>query len=341
MRVNVSWKVVAGASLVLLSTILAILLYWPRYFSAGTYRLEVSPGAGVASVGNQLKRAGVIQSVWGFRLLSKLQGLERSLRPGFFYFKSPISLWQVEAVLGQPPKRVTLTFIEGWSYGQVKQLIDTHPGIKHTTLNWSEAELLNSIAKGKDYHSMEGLLSPDSFYFYEGTPDRQVYQKAYELMQKELQQAWESRDKDLPYHTPYELLIMASLIEKETANAEDRPLVAAVLVNRLKKGTRLQTDPTVIYGAGKSFQAPITQTDLKMNNQYNTYTRIGLPPTPIANPSRASLQAAAHPAPVDYNYFVSRGDHSGKSQFSRSLAEHLEAVKAYRIRKLMGAEIRE
>ena len=181
---------------------------------------------------------------------------------------------------------------------------------------------------------IEGLRFKDMRKIINENPDlRQIYRAAYKMMQTYLNEAWDGRDKDLPYKNPYELLIMASIVEKESAHESDRKDIAAVFRNRLEKGMRLQTDPTVIYGMGDAYQGNIRRKDLETDTPYNTYTRAGLTPTPIALPSKAALEAAAHPNQNDYLYFVAKMDGTNRSHFSKTLDEHNDAVRKYILKK--------
>jgi UPF0755 protein len=194
----------------------------------------------------------------------------------------------------------------------------------------TDAEILRRIGATESH--AEGLFFPDTYYFSDGVSDIDVLQRAYESMQRKLTEAWELRDDNLPYATPYEALIMASVVEKETGKASERPMIARVFLNRLKIGMRLQTDPTVIYGMGERFNGNIRKQDLLKDTPYNTYTRDGLPPTPIAMPGLAAIEAALHPdASGNYLYFVGKGD--GSHTFSKSLQEHNSAVARYQLGK--------
>ena len=176
-------------------------------------------------------------------------------------------------------------------------------------------------------HNLEGWFAPDTYYYGEGSTDKQVLTDLYKRQQQALTKAWENRDPDLPYNNPYEALVMASIIEKETSVAEERPLVSAVFSNRLNKNMRLQTDPTIIYGMGSRYKGNIRRKDIDEKTAYNTYQIDGLPPTPIALPSAASIEATLHPADSDALYFVATGN--GGHKFTNSLNEHNQAVKEY------------
>lgn len=219
-----------------------------------------------------------------------------------------------------------LRLIEGWTFRQVRETIESHPWIRADTADLSDAELLARI--GAQENHPEGLFFPDTYRFARYSPASAVLRSAYASMQGRLEQVWETRDPALPVSTPYEALILASIIEKETGRPDERGRVASVFANRLRIGMRLQTDPTLIYGyGGEAFEGRLRRRHLDTDHAYNTYTRAGLPPTPIAMPGQASLQAAVRPDETDYLYFVARGD--GSSQFSRTLAEHNRAVNVF------------
>ena len=199
------------------------------------------------------------------------------------------------------------------------------PLLKHDSADMSDAELLQAI--GAEESHLEGLLFPDTYFYAPHTSDLDVLRRAYRLQHDKLLAAWEARAPGLPYRTPYEALILASIVEKETGAASERPRIAGVFLNRLKRGMRLQTDPAVIYGLGENFDGNLRKADLQTDTPYNTYTRTGLPPTPIAMPSEAAIEAALNPARTDALYFVARGD--GTHVFSSTLEAHNRAVNRY------------
>jgi UPF0755 protein len=207
----------------------------------------------------------------------------------------------------------------------MRTTLDEHPDLAHTTRALTDEEVLQRLDIKEV--SPEGLFFPDTYHFASGSSDLRILERAHRLMQSHLEARWAARAPDLPLATPYEALILASIVEKETGREEERPLIAAVLVNRLRKGMPLQADPTVIYGLGEGFDGNLRKRDLLTDARYNTYTRTGLPPTPIAMPGLASLAAALNPPASDVLYFVSRGD--GSSHFSRTLGEHERAVTKY------------
>jgi len=208
---------------------------------------------------------------------------------------------------------------------QMRERLDAHPGIRHDSKGLPEQEILRLI--GASERMAEGLFFPDTYLFAKQSRDIDVLARAYRAMQKHLAREWENRAPGLPFANPYQALILASIVEKETGRDQDRAMIAAVFINRLRQGMLLQTDPSVIYGLGAKFDGNLRKRDLLADGPYNTYTRTGLPPTPIAMPGLASLQATLHPAQSEALYFVARGD--GSSQFSRTLDEHNQAVSRY------------
>jgi UPF0755 protein len=220
-----------------------------------------------------------------------------------------------------------LRVIEGWTFGQLRAALDASPFLSHDTERLGAEELLARIG-ARESHP-EGLFFPDTYLFARSSSDLAVLRRAYRAMQRHLAEEWAQRAADAPYKIPYEALIMASIVEKETGRAEEREQIAGVLVNRLRIGMALQVDPSVIYGLGTQFDGNLKRVHLSTDGPYNTYTRPGLPPTPIALPGLASLRAALRPAQTKALYYVSRGD--GTSQFSRSLEEHNRAVSKYQL----------
>lgn len=218
-----------------------------------------------------------------------------------------------------------VTFVEGWTFRQLRQALAQAPGLKHETAAMSPAEIMAAL--GHPDLAPEGRFFPDTYHYARNTSDLMVLREALQLMDKRLAAAWAARAPDLPLKSPDEALILASIIEKETGQAADRPEIAGVFINRLKIGMRLQTDPTVIYGLGETFDGNLKRQHLTGDSPFNTYTRAGLPPTPIAMPGKASLMAAVQPAATRSLYFVARGD--GSSHFSQSLDEHNRAVNKF------------
>jgi UPF0755 protein len=224
--------------------------------------------------------------------------------------------------------QVDVRLIEGWTFREWRQKIAAHPDLTQVTATLSDAELMARL--GMAGQAPEGLFFPDTYRVDKFSDDLALFARAARTLEAHLQREWQGRAENLPYRNAYEALIMASIVEKETGAEADRSKIAGVFVNRLRIGMRLQTDPTVIYGLGTAFDGNLRRTHLEADTPYNTYTREGLPPTPIAMPGLASLRAALHPAQTKALYFVARGD--GGSQFSATLAEHNAAVDRYQRR---------
>jgi len=253
-------------------------------------------------------------------------GVETSIKAGSYQISrgtTPLEL--LRKLTRGDFTQAELAFIEGWTFRQMRQRIDAHPDLRHETRNLSEGEIMRLL--GAPELSAEGAFFPDTYLFAKKSSDLELLARAYRAMQRHLQEQWQARADGLPLREPYQALILASIIEKETGRDQDRAQVAAVFSNRLRLGMPLQSDPTVIYGLGDAFDGDLRKRDLLADTPYNTYGRRGLPPTPIAMPGLASLQAALHPTTSDALYFVARGD--GSSQFSRTLAEHNQAVLRY------------
>jgi UPF0755 protein len=291
--------------------------------------VTIKPHSSLRSVSLQLNRGGVAVEPELFVLMTRVLGLQSQLKSGNYEFKAGITPYDVlQKIARGDVNEYVATVIEGWTLQKMRSELDGNPALTHDTAGMSDTDLLKAIgAPEVDKASAEGLFFPDTYLFDKGTSDLAVYKRAYRLMQQRLTEAWNTRAADLPYKTPYEALIMASIVEKETGRAADRPLVAAVFANRLKIGMPLQTDPTVIYGLGSAYGGRLKKKDLQTDTPYNTYTRNGLPPTPIALPGVAALAATMNPASSTALYFVSRGD--GSSIFSDNLGEHNKAVDKY------------
>ncbi len=288
--------------------------------------LELRPGSSLKTAATQLAASGVIGRPELFVLLARLLGDSARLKAGNYEFARPLTpLGLLHRITRGDVTLVAITFVEGWTFRQVRQALQNHPKVQAESAGLAEAELLQKL--GIERPSGEGWFFPDTYHFSEGTSDLAILRRAHRLMLRHLDQEWGRRAPDLPLKSPEEALILASIVEKETGRPDERGLVAAVFINRLRIGMRLQTDPTVIYGMGEAFDGNIRKRDLLTDTPYNTYTRAGLPPTPIAMPGLEALRAALNPAPSDALYFVSRGD--GTSKFSRTLGEHERAVTRY------------
>ena len=286
----------------------------------------VAPGSAAGSVATQMAKAGVPVNPFLFAILARATGKSGRIKAGSYELKpntSPRGLLN-QLVRGEFAQE-SVTIIEGWTFRQMRQTLATAPNLNHDTANLSDEELLGKIAP--QYKSPEGLFFPDTYLFAKGSSELAIFKHAHQAMMERLNAAWEKRNPNLPYASPYEALIMASIVEKETGQKNERPMIAGVFVNRLKAGMLLQTDPAVIYGMGQKYEGKIHKKDLETDTPYNTYTRAGLPPTPIALPGVQSLQAALTPAKTEALYFVARRD--GTSKFSDNLTEHNKAVNQY------------
>ncbi len=286
----------------------------------------VPAGSSARGIAEHVAAAGVPVNAWLFAAFARLQGRAKRLQAGTYAVSPASTPKQLLAKLEAGDViRIAVVIPEGWTFAQMRAALARQPDLRQTTKGLSDAQLMAAI--GADGEQPEGRFFPDTYIYTPGTPDLELYRRAYRAMQKKLAEAWSSRASDLPLATPYEALTLASLVEKETGRPEDRPLVAAVFVNRLRRGMLLQTDPSVIYGLGPRFDGNLHKSDLVTDTPYNTYTRPGLPPTPIALVGTAALASAVNPPHSDALYFVSRGD--GTSAFSDRLVDHNRAVDRY------------
>jgi UPF0755 protein len=317
--------------LVVLATLALGALAWHWYSTPLTlprapFDFDVPRGAPLAAVARRLHADGVLPHPLTLVALARATRADRAIKAGSYEIEPGITLPQLLAKLTQGDvTQSSITVVEGTTFADLKRVLRQDPKIAKTVIDLPDAELLARL--GIDAPSPEGQFFPDTYFFAAGSTDAAVLARAHRALAQRLEAAWASRAPDLPLRSPYEALILASLVEKETGRATDRPLIASVFVNRLKRNMKLQTDPSVIYGLGERFDGNLHRRDLDADNPHNTYTREGLPPTPIALPSDAALHAATHPAPTGYLYFVARGD--GTSEFSSTLAEHNRAVNRY------------
>ncbi|MBD3813001.1 MAG: endolytic transglycosylase MltG [Betaproteobacteria bacterium] len=288
--------------------------------------LNVVPGTNLRSLSAMLEREGVVGNAQVFWLLGRILGKAGTLKVGVYTLDRPLTPLELYAMIQRGEvSQAVVQFIEGWNWREVRAALAAQPMLKNESASMSDTEILQAIGAGEDH--IEGLLFPDTYFYAPHTSDLSVLRRAYRRQHEKLMAAWETRATGLPYRTPYEALIMASIVEKETGMAFERPRIAGVFLNRLRLGMRLQTDPTVIYGLGERFDGNLRKIDLQRDTPYNTYTRAGLPPTPIAMPSEAAIQAALNPAKTDALYFVARGD--GTHVFSSTLEAHNRAVNRY------------
>jgi UPF0755 protein len=295
----------------------------PLSLPQSPYAFDVRAGASLRTVARDLTAAGIVADERVLVALARWRGVDRTIKAGNYEIVTGITLPQLLDRLTQGDvTQMALTVVEGSTFAELKAALAASPGIAKTVLDLPADELMAKL--GAPGTQPEGWFFPDTYFFAAGSPDVAVLGRAYRLMQARLDAAWAKRAPDLPLRTPYEVLILASIVEKETGREADRPLIASVFVTRLRRGMRLQTDPTVIYGLGPAFDGNLRRRDLDADTPFNTYTRDGLPPTPIALPSQAAIDAVVDPPQTDYLYFVARGD--GTSQFSKNLADHNRAV---------------
>ena len=300
--------------------------YRPLTLPATPLEFDLKQGGSLKSTAREMQQAGLLDQQWPFVLLARMLGKSMQLKAGNYELKQPVSPLQLlNIITGGEFSQRRISVIEGWTFRQFRSALDTNRYIAHDTAGLSDLEILQRIGATESHP--EGLFFPDTYNFVAGSSDLAIFRIAYHTMQQRLQEAWVTRDVNLPLKTPYQALILASIVEKETGTASDRSMIAGVFVNRLKKNMLLQTDPTVIYGMGDKFDGNLRRRDLLADTPYNTYRRRGLTPTPIALPGTAALHAALHPARTDALYFVARGD--GSSQFSSNLISHNRAVNQY------------
>lgn len=324
--------------LILIGIVVAVVLSaWMLYYARtplnimpSAQDIVIKSNSGLRSIAQQLVDQKVIATKWSFILLAKLLNKEASLQAGEYTLNRNVTPYQLIMLLNHgKTTQGSITFIEGKTFQHMRERLAQHPAIKTTIAGRSNQEVM--VLLGAQESHPEGLFFPDTFYFDRETQDLVILKRSYAMMQAKLQQAWDSRMPGLPYKNSYEALIMASIIEKETGKASERKVIAGVFLNRMRMGMRLQTDPTVIYGLGIGFDGNIRRKDLHTDTPYNTYTRGGLPPTPIAMPGLASIEAALNPEPTKALYFVGIGD--GSHVFSNTLAEHNRAVVKYQLKK--------
>jgi UPF0755 protein len=299
------------------------LLSQPLKFSKASVIIQISKNQSLASVIDTLSSQKIISYPSLFFWYVKLNNLSTHLQAGEYKISSKQSTIDVieQFTKGNIYYRA-ITFIEGWSFRQVREALDQNPYVRHDIANYSDAKV--KLLLKDSYKSLEGLFYPDTYYFARGTSDLFILKESRKTMKNTMGMQWKKRQKNLPYKSAYQSLIAASLIEKETAFHAEKPLIAGVIVARLKKGMKLQIDPTVIYALGEKFDGQLSRKDLKINSRYNTYRYYGLPPTPIALPGKASIMAALHPKRTKYLFYRSRGN--GSHVFSRTYHEHKRAV---------------
>ena len=324
-----------GAALIVFLLAVSVLVFQLLRFQHGEIELAeaqttflISPGSNIKSIAEDLTRRNIIDDPWLFILLAKLEDVETRVRAGEYLIEPGQTPQDLLTTFTEGKSiQYSLTIIEGWTFRQMLDAIAADPIIRHSLEGKTDDEIMTLI--GQPGQHPEGMFFPDTYRFPKGTTDVEFLRRAYSLMQEHLEREWMKREPNLPLNSSYEALILASIVEKETGAAFERPLIAGVFTERLRRNMRLQTDPTIIYGLGESFDGDIRFRDLKKDTPYNTYLHAGLTPTPIALPGLDSIRAVLHPAKTDALYFVSKGD--GTHQFSATLEEHNAAVQRYQL----------
>ena len=307
-------------------------LHTPAAIPDAGYDLEIRSGSSLASVAERLSDDGVISSARYLRWYGRYTGQAGDIQAGDYQLvvgETPAEILQ-RFVAGDV-RLATFTIIEGWNFRDLLAALERAEDIDGSLSEEALFQLLDEL--GSEFTHPEGLFLPETYHFPRNTSAEDVLRLAYQHLQQILQAEWSTRDDGLPLDTPYDALILASIIEKETARADERAQISGVFVRRLNKGMRLQTDPTVIYGIGPAFDGNITRKHLRTDTPYNTYTRHGLPPTPIAMPGADAIRAALNPAIGDTLYFVATGLGDGSHKFSATKAEHDAAVREYLARR--------
>ncbi len=295
--------------------------------SENPYLFLVDSGDSFSKISNELVALGILESSFDIQVFARLSGKASQIKKGQYILEeSMTALDLLNKLVAGDVYYHKVRILEGWTLKEAVQAIQNHPEIV-LELNLNKPDALQA-AFLTDYYP-EGLLFPDTYNFTSGTTDLQILDRARRYMQEVLDQEWAKRSVGLPYDTSYQALIMASIIEKETGQPDERALIAAVFVNRLRQNMRLQTDPTVIYGLGDRFDGDLTRANLQESTPYNTYRNNGLPPTPIALPGREAIEAALNPDMSAYLYFVAKGD--GSHYFSSTLEEHNSAVREFQL----------
>lgn len=324
------WLFLSLLAAMIFAGLLAYYAITPLKLEPNSQEVTIQPKSGLKSIANQLVKQGVLAEPWRFIILAKVLQKESYLQAGDYTLNRNVTPYQLLLSLNHgKATQGSVTFIEGRTFVQMRSKLEKNDAVKQTISVLSESEILKLM--GSEHTVAEGLFFPDTYYFDRNTADKVVLQRSYDAMKSKLESAWNNRAAGLPYKNSYQALIMASIVEKETGKASERRMIAGVFINRLRIGMRLQTDPTVIYGMGAQYKGNIRKRDLLTDTPYNTYTRNGLPPTPIAMPGFASIEAALHPASTKALYFVGKGD--GSHAFSSSLAEHNRAVVKYQLKK--------
>lgn len=291
---------------------------------------ELRPGSTVSTLASDLHEMGYLDKPLYLRLLARWDGSAKKIKAGEYQFSpgmNPRDL--LNLLISGKVMSYSLTLVEGWNFKQVLQAVGQHSALTQTLKDLSPAEIMKEL--GYPGEHPEGRFLPDTYRFPRGTTDKAFLRRAHEAMRKILEREWPERQEGLPLKTPYEALILASIVEKETGLASERPAIAGVFIRRLRKGMKLQTDPTVIYAMGDEYKGNIRRRDLRRDSPYNTYVHKGLTPTPISMPGADAIRSVLHPEDGKALYFVARGD--GSHQFSATLKEHNQAVRKYQLKR--------
>jgi UPF0755 protein len=310
---------------VVFAGLLGYRVFYPHQIPNNSYQLVVDMNENVSGIANDLSAHGIIKDKFLFRGLLRLLGRDRKVAAGLYFLKNSMSTWDIVfRITNGKPDQISVTFIDGWSLEQIRSYVNGLSNIQHLTSGFSDEDLKTSLKI--DLPSLEGVFYPSTYFIAPNQTDLEIYQQAYRLMQKKLTELYSKRSAVSIYSNPYQMLTMASLIQKETGKKEDMFLVSTVFNNRIRKGMKLQDDPAVFYGLRK--QKTVSRKDFQLDTPYNTYTRFGLPPTPICTPSYNALVAASQPLDKpDLLFFLAIG--SGKTKFSNTYDEHKSAVNKY------------
>lgn len=325
------WLIRLAAGLIIVAVVGNGYLFWAwnHALEPGTEIYEVKPGMSLRGFARELSARGVLAERHSFVLLAHLTGRDRGLKVGEYRFRDGMTARELlDQVVAGRVIEYPLVLLEGWTFQQLLAEIRVAPKLTQSLAGLTPPAIMERL--GHPGEHPEGRFFPDTYYYSAGHTDVMILANAYDKMQQLLQREWEGRENNLPFRNAYEALILASIVEKETGRIDERRLIAGVFINRLRHGMKLQTDPTVIYGMGKGFDGNLRLKDLRRDSPYNTYTRRGLPPTPIAMPGRDSLQAVLHPVVNGALFFVARGD--GSHEFTATLAEHNKAVLKYQLK---------
>jgi len=332
-------KVLLALAALLVVAVVAAAIYWQRSSTlmrapgphAAALQLDVPAGATVRSVLAELESRGALADRRAVELQLRVRGSPQ-IKTGKYEIPARASPEEILQQLAEGRVLLeSLTVLEGWTFADMRRVVEAHPGIRSTLRGMSTAEFMSAIGHAGEHP--EGRFFPDTYRFAAGTTERELFSLAYRKMAEALEAAWARRASGLPLADRYEALTLASIVEKETGLASERPRIAGVFITRLRRHMRLQTDPTVIYGIGDAYDGNIRKRDLQTDTPYNTYTRAGLPPTPIALPSREAIDAVVQPLETGDIFFVATGLGDGSHVFSATLEEHNAAIARFLTRQ--------